>query len=154
MQYFADLWWPKYTFIDFFSHILDQRQIPFVLVCITPKVNIFHETLSYVADKIFKLSTTQVYAVYTAGLGVHCFDPRRLEIHVRGQDRFFLTCPVLTYLLLYLYKNKCGSGHRKLCVYVVKNPDHISAYITFSNSLQLPRTKELVLGQLHTYTLV
>ena len=57
---------------------------------------------------------------------------------------FFLTCPVLTYLLLYLHKNKCGSGHRKLRVYVVKNPDHISAYITFSNSLQLPRTKELV----------
>ena len=37
--------------------------------------------------------------------------------------------------------NKCGSGHRKPRVYVVKNPDHIGAYITFPNLLQLPRTK-------------
>ena len=63
---------------------------------------------------------------------------------------FFLTCPVLTYLLLYLHKNKCGSGHRKLRVCVVKNPDHISAYITFLNSLQPPRTKELVFLCWHT----
>ena len=42
------------------------------------------------------------------------------------------------------WKNKCGSGHRKLRVCVVKNPDRIGAYITFPNLFQLPRAKEIV----------
>ena len=40
--------------------------------------------------------------------------------------------------------NKCGSGHRKLRVCVVKNLDCIGAYITFPNLFQVPRAKELV----------
>ena len=92
-----------YVYRGFFSHILDQRQIPFVLVCITPKVNIFHETLSYVADKIFKLSTNQVFCFFAAGTGVHCFGPRRPREVCQG----FLerAKSLLTYFHPYLYKN-------------------------------------------------
>ena len=90
-----------YVYRGFFSHILDQRQIPFVLVCITPKVNIFHETLSYVADKIFKLSTNQVFCFFAAGTGVHCFGPRRPRE----------VCQVLTSILTYI-KTICATRRR------------------------------------------